>query len=289
MIPNLQYLVNDFDCFLSFCKLINMLYLIPMKGVNMSEINPVAFTLFGLDIRWYGILIASAVLIGICLASIRAKRHGLRSEDVLDVIIWAVPFGIIGARIYYVAFNWSSYSGNFMSIINLREGGLAIHGGLIMGTIAALIVSTVKRIDFIDMADLLIPEVALAQAIGRWGNFFNGEAYGRETNLPWAIIVDGKHVHPTFLYESIWCLILFFILIYIARKRKFPGQIVLLYGMLYSIERFFVEGLRTDSLMLHGLKQAQIISVAIFAISFILYFYNIRVKNSSHRRTRRKR
>lgn len=289
MIPNLIYLVNDFDCFLSFCKLINMLYLNTMKGVDMNDINPIAFTLFGLDIRWYGILIASSVLIGIFLASIRAPRHGVKSEDVLDVIIWSIPFGIIGARLYYVIFNWNCYSGDLMSIINIREGGLAIHGGLILGTITALIVSTIKRINFLDMVDLLIPEVALAQAIGRWGNFFNGEAYGRETNLPWAIIVDGRHVHPTFLYESIWCLLLFFILIYISGRRKFPGQIVLIYGMLYSIERFFVEELRTDSLMLHGLKQAQLISVLIFAISFILYFYNIRVKNNSPRRRRRHR
>lgn len=264
-----------------------MLYLSSMKGITMNQIDPIAFTLFGLEIRWYGILIASSVLIGIFLASIRAQRHGLKSDDVLDVIIWTIPFGIIGARLYYVIFNWSSYSGNLFDIINIREGGLAIHGGLIIGLITALVVSTVKRIDFLDMADLLIPEVALAQAIGRWGNFFNGEAYGSETNLPWAIVIDGKHVHPTFLYESLWCLFLFFILIYISSRRKFPGQIILVYGMLYSIERFFVEGLRTDSLMLYGLKQAQLISVAIFIISFILYFYNIRVKKISRKRSRR--
>lgn len=258
-----------------------MLYLSTVKGVDMYQINPVAFTLFGLEIRWYGILIAVAVTIGIILARSRAFRHGLKSDDVLDVIVWMLPFGIIGARLYYVIFNWSNYSGDFLSIINIRQGGLAIHGGLIFGLITALIVCAVKRISFLDMADLLIPEVALAQAIGRWGNFINAEAYGSETDLPWAIMVNGKHVHPTFLYESIWCLILFFILIRIAKKRKFSGQIILIYGMLYSIERFFVEGLRTDSLMLYGFKQAQLISIAIFITSCILYFYNIRLKNNN--------
>lgn len=245
----------------------------------MNNINPVAFTLFGLEIRWYGILISVGILLAALLAVKRAPKYKINSDDVLDSIIWMLPSGIIGARAYYVIFNWDYYKGDFTKIINIREGGLAIHGGLIFGFIAILIICTVKRIRFTDMADLIIPEVALAQAIGRWGNFFNGEAYGSETKLPWAIVINGHHVHPTFLYESIWCLILFLILIYVAKKRKFSGQILLLYGMLYSIERFLVESLRTDSLMLGSLKQAQIISVAIFTTCLILYIYNERVKN----------
>lgn len=246
----------------------------------MSGIDPIAFTMFGLEIRWYGILISSALVLSLFIASFRAKKNNIKTDAVLDIIIWSVPIGIIGARLYYVIFNWDYYSGNLARIINIRGGGLAIHGGLIFGVITALIVCAIKQINFLKMADLLIPEVALAQAIGRWGNFFNGEAYGSETKLPWAIVVDGKSVHPTFLYESIWCLFLFFLLIYIAKNKKFDGQILLLYGILYSIERFFVEGLRTDSLMLGGLKQAQLISITILIISIILYFYNLRVNKS---------
>lgn len=246
----------------------------------MSGIDPIAFTIFGLEIRWYGILISSALVLSILIASFRAKKNNIKTDAVLDIIIWSVPIGIIGARLYYVIFNWDYYSGNLARIINIRGGGLAIHGGLIFGVITALIVCAIKQINFLKMADLLIPEVALAQAIGRWGNFFNGEAYGSETNLPWAIVVDGKSVHPTFLYESIWCFFLFFLLIYIAKNKKFDGQILLLYGILYSIERFFVEGLRTDSLMFGSLKQAQLISITILIISIILYFYNLRVNKS---------
>lgn len=254
----------------------------------MNSIDPIAFTLFGLEIRWYGILISTGVLLGVFLATRRAPKHHIKSEDVLDLIIWMLPIGIIGARLYYVIFNWDYYSGDLKRIINIREGGLAIHGGLIFGFLTVLIFCAIKRIRFADMADLIIPEVALAQAIGRWGNFFNEEAYGSETNLPWAIVVDGHHVHPTFLYESIWCLILFFVLLYLAKKRKFPGQLVLLYGILYSIERFFVESLRTDSLMIGSLKQAQLISIAVFIVCLILYIYNVRLKHThSTRRSRR--
>ena len=210
--------------------------------------NPVAFTIFGFEIRWYAILICAGMIIACTIAMKRAPRRGLIPDSLLDVFIFSIPVGIIGARAWYVFFNRADYH-SFFDIINIRAGGLAIHGGLIFGALTAVLVCRYKKISFLDVADISIPCIALAQAIGRWGNFFNSEAHGGETSLPWAITVDGVKVHPTFLYESLWCLMLFFLLSYIDKRRKFPGQTLCLYAMLYSLERIFVEELRTDSLL----------------------------------------
>lgn len=248
----------------------------------MSTPNPIAFSIFSYEIRWYGILIATAMCLAVIISSRRAPRVGIESESILDLAIWMLPIGIVGARAYYVIFNSSIYH-SFYDIINIRNGGLAIHGGLIAGLIVLLIICSKKKINPLDMADLVIPSVALAQSIGRWGNYFNSEAHGGPTDLPWGIMVGGVKVHPTFLYESIWCFILFFVLSYFFYNRKFKGQVVCLYGMLYSVERFFVEGLRTDSLMIGPLKQAQVISIVCIAISFALYIYlNRRGQNNSN-------
>ena len=158
-----------------------------------------------------------------------------------------------------------------MKIINIREGGLAIHGGLLFGFGAAVILCYFWKVRPLNALDLVAPTVALAQSIGRWGNYFNSEAHGGPTDLPWAVTIDGATYHPTFLYESIWCFLLFWLLLYMDNHRKFEGQTILLYGILYSIERFFVEALRTDSLMIGPLKQAQVISVVIIAICVITY------------------
>ena len=248
----------------------------------MSTPNPIAFSFFSYEIRWYGILIATAMCLAVIISSKRAPRVGIESESILDLAIWMLPIGIVGARAYYVIFNSSIYH-SFYDVINIRNGGLAIHGGLIAGLIVLLIICSKKKINPLDMADLVIPSVALAQSIGRWGNYFNSEAHGGPTDLPWGIMVDGVKVHPTFLYESIWCFILFFVLSYFFYNRKFKGQIVCLYGMLYSVERFFVEGLRTDSLMIGPLKQAQVISIVCIIASFALYIYlNGRGQNNSN-------
>ncbi|ASS37881.1 prolipoprotein diacylglyceryl transferase [Mogibacterium pumilum] len=239
----------------------------------MTSPGSIAISIAGFDIKWYGILIASGALLALFISYKRAPRCGLSPEDVLDIVLGILPMGVIGARIYYVIFNWSYYSKYPSEVINIRSGGLAIHGGLIFGFITAYIICKYKKIRFVDVADLILPSVALAQAIGRWGNFFNNEAYGTETNLPWAIIIDGKSVHPTFLYESIWCLLMFIALSYMYKRRKFPGQIACLYGLLYAPERFLVEGLRTDSLMIGFLRQAQVISIVIFFASLTLYLY----------------
>ena len=237
----------------------------------MTSPGPIAFTLLGFDIRWYGVLIATGAILAILISCRRAPLHGMNQDQVLDIAVWSLPFGILGARLYYVIFNWNMYGGNLFAMLNIRAGGLAIHGGLILGIATAYIVCRKHHIKFIEATDLILPSVALAQAIGRWGNFFNSEAHGCETTLPWAILVDGKYVHPPVLYESIWCVIIFFTLLLIDRNRKFAGQITCLYGMMYSLERFFVEALRTDSLMIGPLKQAQVISVCIFGASALLY------------------
>jgi len=228
--------------------------------------NPVAFTAFGIDIMWYGILIAVGILLASVIAYKRAEEHEISPDKILDILIISLPVAIIGARIYYVAFNFAEYSGDFMKIINIRLGGLAIHGGLIAGFLACLIVCRIIKVRPLNAFDLVAPCVALGQAIGRWGNYFNSEAYGSPTSLPWGIPINGEMVHPAFLYESLWCFILFFILIFIDNRRNFEGQTFLSYGLLYSVERFFVEALRMDSLMLGQYKQAQVLSATVFIL-----------------------
>ncbi len=233
--------------------------------------NPVAFNVFGLDIMWYGIVIAAAMVLAVIITYRRAPIHNISSEKTLDFVLICIPMGVIGARLYYVIFDWSYYAGDFYKMINIRGGGLAIHGGLILGFLTAFILCRFWNIRPMNLLDLVAPAIAIAQSIGRWGNYFNSEAHGGPTNLPWAILVDGQTVHPTFLYESIWCFLLFIILIIVDNRRKFEGQTFLLYGILYSIERFFVEGLRTDSLMIGPFKQAQLLSAAVFVLFLIIY------------------
>lgn len=227
----------------------------------------VAFSIFGLEIRWYGLLIASAVLIGTILALKEAKRKGVKEETLIDMLLFAVPAAIIGARAYYVIFMWDYYSQNPSQILNIRGGGLAIHGVIIAGALVAIIFAKVRKESFWTLADIVAPSLILGQAIGRWGNFANQEAHGGPTDLPWGIIVDGVKVHPTFLYESMWNLLVFgFLLWYRRKKATVEGEIFVLYLMLYSVGRFFIEGLRTDSLMLGPFRVAQIISLAIIAL-----------------------
>lgn len=235
--------------------------------------NPVAFELFNLDIRWYGILVATGIALGTLVFYIRGPKRGISGDSVLDILIISIPVGVICARLYYVVFNWDYFSMDPMEILNIRGGGLAIHGGLLGGLLAAWFVARHKHINFLDLADAVVPGFALAQAIGRWGNYFNSEAHGGPTDLPWGIMVDGVKVHPTFLYESIWCFLLFLFLIWFDKKPLFPGQIACLYGILYSVERFFVEALRTDSLMFGPFKQAQLLSLALIIVCALLYFY----------------
>ena len=234
----------------------------------------VAFTIFGIDVMWYGVLIATGMLIGIALAIREAKRVGISEDDVLNTAIIAIPVAIICARLYYVIFSWDYYSQNPGEIFNIRGGGLAIHGGLIGGILTGFIYAKVKKLDFFKTADAVMVGMPLAQAIGRWGNFINGEAHGGPTSLPWGIMVDGVKVHPTFLYESIWDFGIFlFIMFYMRKKKTYEGEVIVSYITLYSIGRFFIEGLRTDSLMFGPIRMAQFISLVGVVGGLILHFY----------------
>ena len=181
----------------------------------MPQPEPVAFTLFNIDVMWYGILITSGIVIATLICCKRAPKHDLTSDNILNFVIICVPAAVIGARLYYVAFNWDMYSGDLLKILNIRLGGLAIHGGLIFGLGAAAILCVIWKIRPLNAMDLAAPCIAIAQSIGRWGNYFNSEAHGGPTDLPWGVEINGMTYHPTFLYESIWCFMLFFFLIYV--------------------------------------------------------------------------
>ncbi len=234
--------------------------------------NPVAIEIFGFSIMWYGLLIGTGFLLATLIAYKRAPLHNINSEFILDLVIWLIPSAIIGARAYFVIFKWADFKDNPIEIFNIRGGGLAIHGGLILCFLVAYFICKIRKVNFIKGADLCAVVIPLGQAIGRWGNFFNEEAHGGPTDLPWAQIINGVGYHPTFLYESLWCFGLFlFLLWFDNKKQKFDGQILTLYMMLYSLERFFVEGLRTDSLMIGFLRQAQVISIVFFLIGLGAY------------------
>ena len=236
--------------------------------------NPVAFTIFGIDVMWYGVLISAGVLAGIFVALKEAERTGFKEDDLIDFLLYAIPAGIVGARIYYVIFSWDYYRQNLSQIINIRNGGLAIHGGIIAGVITGILFCKKRRINVLELLDLVMPSLALGQSIGRWGNFINQEAHGGPTDLPWGILVDGRKVHPTFLYESIMNILIFIFLVWFRKHKKAShGQILGLYLILYSAGRFLIEGLRTDSLMFVGMRVAQLISLASILIGAALLIY----------------
>lgn len=226
------------------------------------NINPIAFSIGPVDVYWYGILISTGVLLGLFIAMKQARRYGINDELPLTFLFWALPIGLLGARLFYVVFTWSYYSQNPHLILAFRQGGLAIHGAVLSGVLVLAVFSRIKKLNFWLMGDIFAPSLILAQAIGRWGNYFNQEAYGVETDLPWAMFIDGAYRHPTFLYESLWNLGVFIVLMVLSAKKHFQGEIVVKYFIYYSIGRFFVEGLRTDSLYMGPFRSAQILSLA---------------------------
>jgi len=238
----------------------------------------IAFTVFGVDIAWYGLLIAIGMMLGVLLAVKRAKNIGVTEEVVYDIALWSIPAGVLGARIYYVIFNLDYYSSDWSRILQFRQGGLAIHGGIIVGFIVGYLICQKNKVNFLSMADVAAPSMILGQAIGRWGNYFNQEAYGRPTELPWAIMIDGVNVHPTFLYESIWNIIVMIGLILYTKKKKVEGEIFFLYLIFYSIGRFFIEGLRTDSLMIGPFRTAQLISLFMIIGGYVSIQYLKKIK-----------
>ena len=223
--------------------------------------NGVALTLFGLEVRWYAIFIVTGMMLAVKLLSREMKRRGMDPEKAYDLAMVILPSGIIGARLWYVIFELQRFN-SFFDIINLRNGGLAIQGGLMGASIAALIFAKVHSYSFLRLSDMVFPYVALAQSIGRWGNFTNNEAHGGPTNLPWALKIGGETYHPTFLYESLGDLLIFAFLYYYTRKKlKVDGQVTMIYLVLYGALRFFVEGLRTDSLYWGNIRVAQALSI----------------------------
>lgn len=240
--------------------------------------DPIAFNIFGLPVRWYGLLMSSSILIGLLLAMHLAKKNNYDAEKILDLVFYATPAAIIGARLYYVIFKWEYYSQYPKEIFAIWHGGLAIHGAVIAAIIVAIIYTRKKGLSFWEIVDYMAPSLILGQAIGRWGNFFNQEAYGGETNLPWAITVNDPikgmiKVHPTFFYESLWNLAIFFFLLWYGKRKKANGEVFLLYAILYSVGRFFIEGLRTDSLMFGEIRVAQLVSVLTIIMGAVIINY----------------
>ena len=224
--------------------------------------------LFGV-IPIYGLLIAAAIGIGALLCVREEKRLGLPQDTTVDFALWVVPAAIIGARLYYVAFRWALYTPDPVRILKIWEGGLAIYGGVIGGAIAAFVFARVRRLPFATLADMVAPALILGQAIGRWGNFFNGEAYGRPITdpawqfFPVAVYADGAWHQATFFYESCWDLAGFILLWGIRKKLKTPGSLFLLYLCWYGLGRTVIEGLRTDSLMLGPVRVSQALSAVL--------------------------
>ena len=234
--------------------------------------NPTAFTIFGIDIKWYGILIATGALLGVLMGDKLAKEEGLKENIVSDFILIGIIPSVIGARIYYVIFEWDYYKDHINEMFAIRNGGLAIYGAIITGLIIAYIYSNKKDVDFFKLIDVMSPGLALGQGIGRWGNFINMEAHGGPTDLPWGIMVDGVKVHPTFLYESIVDISLaLFLYFYLSKHKKFDGQMIAVYGIVYGIGRFFIEGMRTDSLYIGGIRVSQIVSLIFIALGIYIY------------------
>ena len=261
--------------------------IVSFPGLGLSfEISRVAFSIGNYGIYWYGITFALGFLAGMWYFHLRARRLGIHPYDGLDVLLWAVIGGMVGARLYFVAFQWDNYKDNLLKIFAFREGGIAIYGGVIGAVIAGWIACRVKKTRFLPVMDGGLTGLLLAQAIGRWGNFFNCEAFGSNTTLPWGmtsntisrylfhmsstlanqgVVVDPTvPVHPTFFYEFCWNLLGFLLLAFLVTpRRKYDGQVSLCYMAWYGIGRFFIEGLRTDSLMLGAFRVSQLLALVL--------------------------
>lgn len=272
----------------------NPLIIFPHLGIKIPDFSN-SFTVFGVRIAYYGVFIAIAVLLAVILSIHRAKKTGQKPSDYYDLAIICVISAIIGARLYYITFRLDYFIANPAEIINIRGGGLAIYGGIIGGFLAGYFVCRYKKISYLQALDTVAPTIALGQAIGRWGNFVNLEAYGDYTDSLFAMQIrynaasgivtenirnhlvsingnDYIQVHPTFLYESVWCLLIFIFILIFRNKAQYHGEVLLWYLGAYGLERAFVEGLRTDQLTIgnSGIAVSQVLSVVLFLASFII-------------------
>lgn len=271
----------------------------PHLGIRLSHVGK-SVSVLGFPITYYGILIGLAMVIGILIAAAEAKRTKQNTEDYFDLAVFAIVFAIIGARIYYVIFDWSTYKSDILSVFNIRQGGLAIYGGVIAAVITVFVFAAKKNLSAWKILDTAVLGLTAGQIIGRWGNFFNREAFGEYTNGLFAmqipvdavrvsditdkmrahlIRIDGTsfiQVHPTFLYESIWCLLLLIFLLWMRKKKEFDGEVFLMYMFGYGVGRLWIEGLRTDQLLIPGTKLAvsQILALLFAAFSAVLIVCN---------------
>lgn len=279
----------------------------PNLGIYLADVGK-SITVFNFDIAFYGITIGIGMLMGILIASWQAKRLGVNPEHVVDVAMYGIVFGIIGARIYYVAFSWDMYKDDLMSIFNLRQGGLAIYGGVIAAIITVIVFSKIKKLSAPLMFDTVGVGLVTGQAIGRWGNFFNREAFGEYTDnllamrIPLDAVrksdvtelmrehmetidgVDFIQVHPTYLYESLWCVMVLVIMVLYTKHRKFDGEVFLIYLLGYGLGRVWIEGLRTDQLLLPvvGLPVSQLLAAVLIVGSLTaIVVVRLRLKKKS--------
>ncbi len=263
----------------------------PGLGIDFFGVNPTAFTVFGREIRWYGLIICLGIILGFFVFLKNAKFHGIKTDDILDFAIYIIPSAIVGARLYYVLTSLSEYH-SFYDIIAIWNGGIAIYGAIIGGAIASFVVCKIKKIDCLTIFDCISPAVILGQCIGRWGNFMNAEAYGSGlqydffgktfdisgwiNKFPLRMLINYSPTyqnaiiaHPTFFYESIWNLLGFIILMLFFKKAKFKGQIFLMYISWYGFGRCFIEGFRTDSLWIGPFRISQLLAAVCFIFGII--------------------
>ena len=269
----------------------------PRLGIDI-HLNSTAFTIFGIDVQWYGLIITLGLLLAMIYAFTQMKQYGIDPDRAIDAIIGGIVGGVVGARLYYVLLEWDHYAGDWKSIFNLRQGGLAIYGGLIGSVLVGCLVAKLRKVPILPLLDICGIGFLLGQGIGRWGNFFNQEAFGKNTDSlfgmsggriqNWISDQNGylntnfylhfgeelspdRPVHPCFLYESIWCLVGFVLLALFAKKiRKFDGQIFLTYIAWYGLGRFFIEGLRVDSLVIGNVRVSQALAAVCVIVSVIL-------------------
>lgn len=277
----------------------------PGLGIKPFHIDPTAFSIFGISVTWYGLLITIGMVLAFFYCMRRAKQEGIKSDDMLDLAIITIILSISGARLYYVLFSldqmiatggtaWQNFTQSLYNIVNIRGGGLAIYGGIIGGFFAGLIISKWKKIRFPLLLDILMGGVFIGQIIGRWGNFINAEAFGYETTLPWRMgleIVSGggiystyMEVHPTFFYESFWNFIGLVLMCVFYNKKQFHGQLFAFYLIWYGAGRAVIEGLRTDSLWLFGegsIRVSQALGiVTMFIGAIIMVIGYLRIKKN---------
>ena len=271
----------------------------PHLGIYLQNI-PKSISVFGFPIAFYGIIIGIGMLLGVALSAKQMEKMGEKADTIWDAAVYILVFSVIGARIYYVAFSWDHYKNDLLSIFNTRKGGLAIYGGVIAGVLTILIYCGIKKINCLTVTDACVCGLTLGQLMGRYGNFFNREAFGEYTDNLFAMrlpvdavrqsdiseniaahIIEGTNyiqVHPTFLYESCWNIALLLILLFVVRQRKFPGQVALTYFGGYGIGRFWIEALRTDQLLIPGTSVAvsQVVAIIMVVVAIVGYVIGFR-------------